>query len=133
MEIEAATQTIGYDAVDDVQAKSGTAFVTAGREKRIERLASDIRTHAATVVGEDYLDLARAGGAGLDVNHSRLCIRECMSDRIEEEMGQHLPERSGIAIHGKIRLALNIQADAVLWQRRLQTDSQLLGQIAEIE
>jgi hypothetical protein len=124
---------IGHDAVDDVQAEAGTTLMTAGREEWIERLASDVRTHAATIIAEEYLDLVRTGGAGLDANHSVPSIRECMRDRIEEEMGQDLPVRSGIAIHGKIWLALNVQGDAVLWQRRPQTDGYLLRQIAEIE
>ena len=133
VEIEAAAQTIGHDAVDDMQAEAGTALMTAGREEWIERLASDLRTHAATIIREQYLDLVRSGGAGLDVNPSLPSIRERMRNRIEEEMGQHLPVRSGITIHRKIRLALDVQGDAALWQGRPQTDNDLLSQIAEIE
>src|ERR1700736_199623 len=39
IEVEPAAKTIGYDAVDDMQAKPGAALIATGGEKRIERAA----------------------------------------------------------------------------------------------
>ena len=132
-EIEAATQTIDDDAVDDMQAKTGTALMTAGREKRIESLPPHVRTHAATVVGENDFNIVRAGGAHLDIDRPLPGVRKRMRDRIEKQVGQDLPVGAGIAVHRQIRLALNIQAHAVLRQRRPKANGELLGQIAEVE
>src|SRR3979411_3260040 len=49
IEVEPPAQTVGHDTVDDVQAESGAALITARREERIERAAPgreyDAHTH----------------------------------------------------------------------------------------
>src|SRR3954463_16537821 len=41
-QMDPATQTIGHDVMDDVQAEAGVALVTPGGEERIEHLALDL-------------------------------------------------------------------------------------------
>ena len=56
-----------------------------------------------------------------------------MHDRIEEEVGQHLPVRSGIAAHRQIGLAFDIERQIVLSQGRAQAQEKLLGEFADVE
>lgn len=41
----------------NMQTKTGRAFMAARSEERIERLASDLRSHPAAVIGKHDLDL----------------------------------------------------------------------------
>src|SRR6202035_1437238 len=61
IKLKPAAQTVGHDAVDDMQTEPGATLVAARREKRIERATPDIETHAAAIVGEDNLDIVLAG------------------------------------------------------------------------
>jgi len=56
-----------------------------------------------------------------------------MRDRIEEQIGQHLPVRPGIGVHHQIGLAIDVERQIVLAQARPQTHHHLLGEVAEIE
>ena len=103
-----AAQTIRDDAVDDVQAKAGASEVPPRGEERVEGLTPDIRAHAAAVVGEGDLDVIGPGGAHLDLDGSRLMIGIGMRDGIEEQIGEHLSDRSGVAVHREIGLALDV-------------------------
>src|SRR6202048_4682467 len=98
VEIEPATQIIGDDAVDDMQAEAGAALA-ARREERIERLAPDIETHAATVVGKKHFDIALAGRLHPDVDGTSLAVGKRLRDRIENEIGQHLSVGPRMAVH----------------------------------
>jgi hypothetical protein len=46
--------------VDDVQAQARATAITARGEERIERVAPDIDTHAAAIVGKDNFDIVLA-------------------------------------------------------------------------
>src|ERR1700749_2927008 len=48
IEIEPPPETVGDDAVDDVQAEPGAALIPAGCEERIEGPAPHVQRHAAT-------------------------------------------------------------------------------------
>src|SRR6476646_7030568 len=119
--------------MDDMQAEASAALVAAGGKERIERLPPDVRAHATAVVAKDDLDIIVAASAHLDGNISLSAVRKRMRDRVEEKVVQHLPVGAGIAGDRKALLALDVQRDAVLRQRRPQADGYLLGEIAEVE
>src|SRR6202166_5460205 len=112
--MEPAAQTIGDDAVDDVQAEAGAALVAAGREERIERLAPDIEAHAAAIVGKYHFDVVPSRRLHLDVDDAFFAVGKCVRDRVEEKVGQHLSVRAGIAVHQEIRLALDLERKLLL-------------------
>ena len=56
-----------------------------------------------------------------------------MRDRIEEQIGQHLAVRSGIAVHRQVGLALDVQATMFLGSAGPKPDGNLFGQVAEVE
>src|ERR1700689_1656356 len=96
IEVEPAAQAIGHDAVDDMQAKSGTALIAARREERVECTTPDVEAHAATIVGEDDFDIVLAGSPNLDVHLAWPAVRKGMRHRIEEQVGEHLSVRPRI-------------------------------------
>src|ERR1700704_4110241 len=87
MEVEPAAQTIGYDTVDDMQAQPGASLTATRREKRIQRPAPDVETHAATIVGENDFDVVLAGFPHLNIDGAGLAVREGVRNRIEEQIG----------------------------------------------
>ncbi len=111
----------------------GCALMPAGREERIEGLALDIRRHSAPIVANDKLDMRITGRTQLDIDDARPPRRERVHHGIESEVGQDLPERSGVALHRKIRLALNLDADIAIPRLALQARQNLLRQLARIE
>src|ERR1700742_682226 len=52
---------------------------------------------------------------------------------IEDQVGQHLAVRSGIAVHGKVRLAIDREGNALASLAGLQASDDLLRYLAEIE
>src|ERR1700738_2289514 len=133
IEIEPAAEAIGHDAVDDMQAEPGAPLAAARGEERIAGAATDVEAHADAVVGKQDLDIVLAGFPHLDVDRAGLAVRKGMRHRIEEQVGQHLSVGPGIAVHGEIGLAVDVQRQIVLPQARPQAHHHLLGQIAEVE
>src|SRR6476646_1617065 len=74
IEVEPAAQTVGYDAVDNMQAESSAALIAARREERIERAAPDVEGHAATIVGKNDLHIILAGLPHLNVDRALLAV-----------------------------------------------------------
>src|SRR4030081_2822838 len=99
IEVEAPAQTVSHDTVDDVQAESGAALITARREERIERAAPDVEGHAATIVGKNDFDIVLAGFPHLDIDRAGLAVGKGVGHRIEEQGGGDLCVRPGIAVH----------------------------------
>jgi hypothetical protein len=71
-EIEPATEAIGHDAVDDVQAEVGATLITTGRKERIESLLPDVGAHTATIIGKNDLVVLHAS------LHDRFQRSECL-------------------------------------------------------
>src|SRR6266702_1114696 len=90
-ELDAPAQPVEDDIVDDVQAKPNAAFVAPRGEERIEGLPAQVRAHAAAIVGNGNLDIALAGRANLDSDPAALAIGKRVRDRVQEQVGQHLP------------------------------------------
>jgi hypothetical protein len=130
---EPPAQTIRDDSVDDVEAQTSTALIPAGREERIEGFAPNIEAHTAAVVRKNNFNIIMSGGLDLDIHTAASAVRERMHDRVEEEVGQHLPVRAGITVHRQIGLAIDGEGKISLSQARTQTHDDLLGQITEIE
>src|SRR5450432_3076584 len=107
--------------------------MAARREERIESLTADIRAHATTIVGNDDLDMVRAGLPDRDIDATSHAVRKRVRDSVQEKVRQHLPIEPGITGHGHAGLAIDIEHQIVLAQSRPQTREDLFGQIAEIE
>ena len=133
VETDPATQTIRDDVVDDMKAEAGAALIPAGGEERIEGFAPNIKAHTAAVVRKNNFDTIMAGSLDLDVDEAFKAVGKRMRDRIEEEVGQHLPVRVGITVHRQIGLAIDGEGKIFLFQARTQTHDDLFGQITEIE
>jgi hypothetical protein len=56
-----------------------------------------------------------------------------MGHRIQQQVRQHLPVRTGIAVHRQVRSAVDRKRQLFLTQPRLQAHHHLLGEIGEIE
>src|SRR5262245_2545576 len=56
-----------------------------------------------------------------------------MHGRVQEQVGQHLPEGSRVAVHCQIGLALDVERHVALAQARSQAHENLPSQIAGIE
>ena len=56
-----------------------------------------------------------------------------MRHRIEEQIGEHLSVRAGIAVHGEVGLAIDVERQIVFAQARPQAHHHLLGEVAEVE
>src|SRR3979490_2270171 len=67
-EVDSTAEAVGHDAVDDMQAEPGASLIAPRGEKRIERPLSDVRAHAASIVGEHDLDVIVAGLLHLDLD-----------------------------------------------------------------
>jgi hypothetical protein len=128
-----ATQMIRDEAVNDMQAEAGAASVATRREEGIKRLAPVIGAHAATIVGEENFDTIFAGRQYLDLDAAFLAVGKRMRHRIKEQVGQYLPLGAGIADHGQIGLALDLQREVFLSQTWSQAQNDLIGQVAQIE
>src|SRR6266436_521902 len=107
IEVEPAAETVGHDAVDDMQAEPGTALIAARGEERIERAAADVHAHAAAIVGKKNLDIFLARRPHLDVDRAGFAVGEGVRHGIEEQIGQHLSVGSGIAVHDEVGLAID--------------------------
>lgn len=97
------------------------------------RVEAHVEAHAATIVGDDDLDIVLAGLAHPDVDDPRTSVREGVRHRIQKQIGQHLPVRPGIAVHGQVGLALDVQRQVLLAQARAQAHHHLLGEVGEVE
>ena len=132
-QLDRSPKATGDDAVDDMQAKADAALVATRGEERIERLASIIGAHAAAVVGEENFNIILASRSYFDLDAAFLAVGKRMGDRIEEQVGQHLSVRSGIAVHGQIGLAFDLECKFFLAEAWPQAQDNLFGQIAQIE
>jgi len=94
--------------------------MAAGGEERIEGLTLYLWGHSASIVGKDKFDVSTSGCAHFDIDDARCPRRESMGYRIENEVGENLPERSGVAVHRKIRLALKLDCDIAVAQLALK-------------
>src|SRR5271154_3891954 len=121
--MEPTTQTICDDAVDDMQPEAGAALAAARREEWIERPVPDIETHAAAIVGENNFDIVLPRRPHPDVDDACLAVGKRVRDRVEEQVGQHLAVRAGIAFHRQIGRALDIEK----WLLLSRSWSQALG------
>ena len=97
-----------------METKTGTTTISACRKKRVESLTTHIEAHAATVVRDQQYHIALAGALQTDRNLAPLPVRKCMHDGIENQIGQHLPERTGVAVRDEARLALDAKRKIVL-------------------
>ena len=96
-----------------MQAKAGTSIATR-RKEWIERLTPDIEAHAAAIVAKENFDVVGSRRPHPDVDGAALSIGKRMPDRVEEEIGQHLAVRSGIAVHRQIGLAFDVEGQILL-------------------
>src|SRR5207237_10900190 len=131
--IEPSYQTSLVECRYEIETQTVTALIPTGREERIEGLAPDIEAHAATVVRKTNLNAISADGPDLDVDETCLAVGKGMQGRIEEEIGQHLPVRAGIAVHRQIGGTFDGEGEILLSQPRTQAHDDLFGQIAQIE
>ena len=109
VELKAATQTVRNDVVDDMKTEAGASPIAARRKERIERIAPDLGAHAAAIVGKSNFHIVLPGRLHLDPDGASLAVRKGVGDRVEKQVGQHQPVRSGIAVDRQIRLALNLE------------------------
>ena len=119
-ELEVAAQTLRYDAMRDVQAKTGGAMVTASGEEWIKSMTFDLRRHAASIVREDKLDAGVLCCGHLDHDHSLATAGKPVGQGIEGEIGEGLAERPGVTIHRKIGPALQVERYIALSQLAVQ-------------
>src|SRR5215831_17372767 len=113
-ELQPAAKAFRYDVVDGVQAKPGRTQMAAGGEERVKGLSPDLRSHAAAIIGKQKLDVTGPRRAQRNIDAALSGAGECMHDRIDGEIGQHLTERSRVAVHHEARLALQIDGDIAL-------------------
>ena len=114
--------------------EADAALIATRREEWIEGLPLDAETHATTIVGEENFDFFVPQCRYLDgYETARADVGKCVRDRIEEEIGQYLSVRPGIAIHLQIGLALDVERQVVLSQTRAQAFENLLGEVADVE
>jgi len=107
-EPEVAAQTLRDDAMRDEQAEAGGAMVTAGGEERIKSLTFDLGRHAASIVGNEELDMIASNCAQRDIDRSRSIARESMGHGIDGEIGKNLSKLPWVAVHLQIRLATHV-------------------------
>src|SRR6516164_1934529 len=131
--VEPTAETVGDDAVDDMQSEPGAALVATSGKERVERAAANIERHAAAIVGKDDLDIVPSGFAHLNVDHAWPAIRKGMRHRVEEQVGQHLAVGTRIAVHDQVRLTIDVERQVALAQAWPQSHHNLLGQIGQIE
>ncbi len=116
-----------------MQPEPGAALIAPRGEERIERAAADVEAHADAVIGKQDLDIVLAALAHLDVDRAGLAFRKRVRHRVEEQVGEHLSVRAGIAVHRQIRLAIDVERQIVLAQAGPQRHHHLLGEIAKVE
>src|SRR5581483_7829871 len=96
-DFDGAAENLMHQVVDDVHAKAAAAGAALGGEERVEDAREMLGGHAAAVVGVVDRDLA-AGLDHLDLDASMLIGRECVDQRIADQVGQDLGERAGEAV-----------------------------------
>ena len=74
-----------------------------------------------------------AGRAQPDIDRASLAVRKRVRDRIEKEIGQHLPKGTRIAVHREVRLAIDVEPQVVFRQSRPQIRQDVRGELAEIK
>src|SRR5579872_2575777 len=116
-----------------MQAEPCAALIATRGEERIESAPSHVQAHSAPIVGKDDLDVIRSCRSHLDIDRSGAAVRKSVRDRIEKKIGEHLTIWSGIGMHGQVRLALDMEREALPSQSRPQAHDHLLGKIAEVE
>src|SRR5450755_1152137 len=131
-QIDPATHTIGHDVVDDVQSEAGAALVAPGREKGVEHLAPDLRAHAAAVVRKQHFNIVLARHPRCDLDGSTCAVWKGLNRRIEDQVGEYLAIRAGIAVHGEIGLAFDVDRQLTS-QPEPQSFDNLFGHLAEIK
>src|SRR5262245_37171129 len=89
-ERHAATQLLGDEVEDDVQAEPGAALVAAGGEEGIEGATLGLLAHADAVVGDEDVDVV-AHLPRLDDDAAGAAIGKGVDHAIEEQIGEHLP------------------------------------------
>ena len=112
---------------------TGAALIAPRGEERIESATPHIRRHANTIVREQDFDVTDPGFPHLDLDGTARSVREGVSHRIQQQVGQHLPIWTGIAVHRQVRSAVDRKGQLLLAQPRLQAHHHLLGEIGEIE
>ena len=133
VEMDAATQTVRNDVVGDMKAEPGASPIAARREERLERIAPDLGTHAAAIVGKNNFHVVLPGRLHLDVDGTSLAVRKGVGNRVEKEVGQHQSVRSRKAVDREIGFALDLEGKVLLSQTRPKAPDDLFGQITEIE
>ena len=128
-----AAQLLGHEIINDVQAKSGAAFVAARGEEGVERLALHVGRHAGAVVGKCDLDIVAAARLGRDRNGPRAPVGKGMGRGVQEQVGQNLAVRAGIAVDDEVFRHFDRQRDRRLLQRGPQARDDLVGRLIQIE
>src|SRR5882757_2234521 len=123
--MESAPQIIRDNGMNDMQAEPCAAEIATGCEERIEGLASDIRAHAAAVVGKDDIDRVVTGGPDFDVDGTSAAVGKGVRDRIHEQIGQQLSVSSRVAVDFQIGFARDVQGQVS--QARPQAYDDLFG------
>src|SRR5262249_2753404 len=123
----------GDDTMDDVQSKPRRAMVTSRGEERIESGVLDVRRHSAAVVGHDELDLIITRRSQIDTDLTSGTIRPCMGHGIHDQMGQNLPEGTGIAVHFETSREAQIECDTAAMAFAIEMRQQLLRQFGSVE
>ena len=88
-----------HNVVDDVKAEASAALRSPGGKERIEDMPLHLVRHSLTVVRNDDLNVGRVETASTDQNASAVNAIEAVSNRIEDEIGEHLPVWPGEAVH----------------------------------
>src|SRR6202022_3720104 len=100
-ERQPASQLLGHEIEDDVQAKPGSSLAAPRGEERIEGMALAFLAHPDAVVGNEDLDLVvglRPGLPCFDCNPAGAPVRKGMDHAIEKKVGQDLTVEAGIAL-----------------------------------
>ena len=104
--------------------KAGATLVAACGKEGIERLPLDVRCHADTIVGKNYLDVIIGAQARRDGNRTRPPIGERVIGSVEKKISQNLAVRAGKPIDNQTfrdidsevyRFPLYVSRQAVAW------------------
>src|SRR6202008_2502349 len=87
-----------HEVADDVKAEAGTALRTPGGEERIKHVPLNLLRNSTAVIRDSNLNLSRVEMTGLDQDVSVKAAGEAVSDRVEDEVGQHLPVGARVAV-----------------------------------
>jgi hypothetical protein len=86
-QLEPAAKTVRDHVVNDMEAKTRTALIAARCEEWVERVASDVGTHTAAVVGKKNFDTVVPERPHLYGDGASVVFRKRVSDRVQEQVG----------------------------------------------